>query len=466
MIYRREQPVRHSATTAFDWHGREGAIERLLPPWQNVRVVETTGGIAEPGSEVVLEMAIGPLRQQLRARHIDYQAGRSFSDELVEGPFLRWVHVHAVEPDGDAARLVDTVDFALPFGRAGRPARLAVIRRELERMFAFRQTRVGDDLDRHARYAARPRLRVGVTGQSGLIGTHLAAYLRTAGHEVVPLVRRPAKQNEISWGPRGGNPRSRRPRGPRRDRPPRRRERLPPLDKERKAAILGSRLAGLRLLRAAMTASADGPRTLLAASAIGWYGPDRLDEELDETSTPGGGFLAGVCRDSEAELQAASAEGIRAVPLRLGIVLHPRGGALQRLLPAARLGLTGPIGSGQGWWSWIDLKDVLAPSSTFLHSGLEGPVNVVSPMPVQQRTFARTLGRVLRRPSVLPLPAPAVKTMFGDMGLEVLLASQRVRPTRLEQDGFTYLHPQLEDALRAMLGHRPENANGARARSG
>ena len=465
MIYRREQPVRHSATTAFDWHGREGAIERLLPPWQNVRVVETTGGIAEPGSEVVLEMAIGPLRQQLRARHIDYQAGRSFSDELVEGPFPRWVHVHAVEPDGDAARLVDTVDFALPFGPVGRLGS-PVVRRELERMFAFRQTRVGDDLDRHARYAARPRLRVGVTGQSGLIGTHLAAYLRTAGHEVVPLVRRPAKQNEISWDPEAGT--------------------LDPGDlegldaivhlagesvsrrwtKERKTAILGSRLAGLRLLRAAMTASADGPRTLLAASAIGWYGPDRLDEELDETSTPGGGFLAGVCRDSEAELQAASAEGIRAVPMRLGIVLHPRGGALQRLLPAARLGLTGPIGSGQGWWSWIDLEDVLGAIEHLLHSGLEGPVNVVSPMPVQQRTFARTLGRVLRRPSVLPLPAPAVKAMFGDMGLEVLLASQRVRRRGSSRTGSSTFTPSSRTPCEPCSATVPRTRTERRARSG
>ncbi len=456
VIYRREQPVRHSATTAFDWHCREGAIQRLLPPWQNVRVVETTGGIAEPGSEVVLELAIGPLRQRVRARHIDYQAGRSFSDELVEGPFPRWVHVHAVEPDGDVARLVDTVNLALPFrpvGRLGSP----LARRELERMFAFRQTRVGDDLDRHAPFAMRPRLRVGVTGQSGLIGTHLAAYLRTAGHEVVPFVRRPAKQNEISWDPEAGT--------------------LDPghlkgLDAivhlagesvsrrwttERKTAILGSRLAGLRLLRAAMTASADGPRTLLAASAIGRYGPDRPDEELEETSAPGGGFLARVCREAEAEAQAASAEGIRSVAMRLGIVLHPRGGALQRLLPAARLGLAGPVGSGRGWWSWIDLEDVLGAIEHLLHSSLEGPVNVVSPTPVQQQDFTRTLGRVLRRPAFLPMPTPAVKTLFGEMGREVLLASQRVRPTRLQQDGFTYLHPHLEDALRTMLGHRLES---------
>jgi uncharacterized protein (TIGR01777 family) len=455
VIYSREHPVGHSAETAFAWHVRASAIDRLLPPWQNVRVVERTGGVDQPGSEVVLRTALGPFRKRVRARHIDFKAGRSFSDEMVEGPFPRWLHVHAVEPDGDMARLVDTVDLELPLGPVGRLGS-RVARRELERMFSFRQTRVAADLDRHARYANRPRLRVGVTGQSGLIGTHLAAYLTTGGHEVVPLVRRAAKQNEISWDPA--------------------RSALDPGDLEgldaivhlagesvsgrwtatRKDAILRSRVDGLGLLRTAMKTSANGPRTLVAASAIGWYGPDREEEELDEASAPGGGFLAGVCRDAEAELQAASADGIRSVAMRLGIVLHPRGGALQRLLTPARLGLGGPIGSGRGWWSWIDLEDVLGAVEHLLYSSLEGPVNIVSPTPVLQRDFARTLGRVLRRPAFLPLPTPAVTAMFGEMGREVLLASQRVRPTRLERDGFTYLHPHLEDALRTMLGHRLE----------
>ncbi len=456
MIYRRDHPIPHDAETAFDWHGREGAIERLLPPWQNVRVVETTGGIADPGSEVELETAFGPIRTHVRARHVDYRAGRSFSDELVKGPFPRWVHVHAVEPEGEAARLVDTVDFQLPLGPIGRLASPLALR-ELERMFAFRQGRVADDLGRHSRYADRPRMRVGVTGQSGLIGTRLASYLRTGGHEVVPLVRRPAQPNEITWDPAGGV--------------------LEPADLEgldaivhlagesvsgrwtakRRQAILESRVDGLRLLRAAMGASTDGPRILLAASAIGWYGPDRGDEELDEKSAEGGGFLAGVCRAAEDELRKASADGIRTIPMRLGIVLHPRGGALRRMLLPARLGLSGPIGTGRGWWSWIDLEDVLGAVEHLLHSGLEGPVNVVAPAPVQQREFARTLGRALRRPSFMPLPAVAVRMMFGEMGREVLLASQRVRPTRLEEDGFGFLQPELENSLRAMLGRGSES---------
>ena len=370
---------------------------------------------------------------------------------MVGGPFARWVHVHAVEPEGETARLVDTIDLALPLGPVGRLGE-PVARRELERMFGFRQTRVAADLDRHARFAEQPRLRVGITGQSGLIGTQLAAYLRTGGHEVIPFVRRPAAGNEIAWDPAAGV--------------------LDPSDLEgldavvhlagesvsrrwtvaRKREILGSRVDGLRLLRTAMAASADGPRVLLAASAIGWYGPGRGDEELDESSSAGGGFLADVCRQAEAELQAASADGIRGVAMRLGIVLHPRGGALQRMLPTARLGLGGPIGSGRNWWSWIDLEDVLGAIEHLLHSNLDGPVNVVSPTPVRQREFARTVGRVLRRPAFLPLPAPAVKVAFGEMGREVLLASQRVKPTKLEQDGFTYLHPDLEESLRTMLG--------------
>ena len=217
---------------------------------------------------------------------------------------------------------------------------------------------------------------------------------------------------------------------------------------DRRGAIRDSRVAGSAALVAAIAAlpCEQRPRALVAASAIGFYG-DRGDERLAEDAAPGTGFLADVCRAWEAETLRAAELGVRAVALRIGLVLDPRGGLLRALLPAFRLGLGGPLGSGGQWMSWIhrdDLVDLI--ERALVAPELAGPVNAVAPSPVTNREFARTLGAVLARPAWLRMPAPLLRLLAGELGV-AMLASQRVVPRAAQHWGVRFRHPELHGAL-------------------
>jgi len=217
-------------------------------------------------------------------------------------------------------------------------------------------------------------------------------------------------------------------------------------------AVLESRRDGTRLLCAALARRARPPRVLISASAMGIYG-DRGDEVLDESSQTGRGFLADVARIWEAETEVAKAAGIRVVITRNGLVLSRRGGALAPLLAPARWGLSGPLGSGHQWWSWIALDDVVpAIEHLIATDAIDGPVNLVAPQPVRQAEFARALGRVLARPALVPAPAFALRMILGrGMADDLILASARIRPARLAASGYAFRFESLEPALRHLL---------------
>ncbi len=211
-----------------------------------------------------------------------------------------------------------------------------------------------------------------------------------------------------------------------------------------------SRLGATRTLVEGMRNCSHPPRTFLSASATGFYG-SRGDEKLDENAPPGEGFLAELTRSWEEAAQQAAALGVRVVLLRLGMVVG-RKGALARMLPAFRLGLGGPVGSGRQWWPWIAMEDVSGACVHLLeHEGISGPVNLVSPCAVRCADFVRTLGHVLGRPALLPLPAPVARLIFGAMADELLLASQRAIPGILESTGYSFHLPDLSSALRAAM---------------
>jgi hypothetical protein len=196
---------------------------------------------------------------------------------------------------------------------------------------------------------------------------------------------------------------------------------------------------------------------LVCASAVGIYG-DRGDDRLDETSAPGADFLAEVGREWEAAAEPARVAGIRVVHLRFGIVLSPRGGALAKMLPVFRLGLGGRVGSGEQFWSWIALDDAIgAIHHTLLTESLSGPVNAVAPQLMRNAEFTSTLGRVLGRPTLLPVPAFALRLAFGEMAEATLLASTRAEPRGLLEGGYAFRFPQLEPALRHLLGRAAPN---------
>lgn len=300
--------------------------------------------------------------------------------------------------------------------------------------------------------AARPAQRVAITGTSGLIGSHLAALLRARGHAPVPVVRRAARPGEIAWDPA---------RGEIDPAPFAETDAVVHLAGEsiaagrwtpaRLEAIRRSRVEGTRLLAQALARCAAPPRALISASAVGIYG-DRGDEILTEASPPGSGFLAELARAWEEATAPAQGAGIRVVHLRIGMVLSAAGGALPRLLPVFRLGLGGRLGHGRQFMSWIALDDLLEVISHALaDERLSGPVNAVSPQPVTNREFTEALGRVLRRPTVLPAPAPLLRLVFGEVADALLLASTRVVPARLTALGFRFQCADLTDALRWVL---------------
>lgn len=301
--------------------------------------------------------------------------------------------------------------------------------------------------------AATATMRILVTGAGGLIGGALVPLLTAGGHQVLRLTRGRKRPGAALWDPDQGSID---------------RAALAGLDAvvhlagenisagrwtaEKKARIHDSRVHGTRLLCEALAALQRPPAVLVAASAIGFYG-DRGRDVVDEDSAPGAGFLADVCKEWEAATAPAAARGIRVVNLRFGVVLSAKGGALASMLTPFKLGLGGPVGGGEQYMSWIAAADAAAAVLFALATpSLSGPVNAVAPAPVSNAEFARTLGAVLARPAVLPLPAFAVRLLFGEMGEELLLASARVEPHRLQAAGFRFRFPELEPALRFLLG--------------
>ena len=394
-VIERTSTLPASVDEVFAWHARPGALERLTPPWERPVALPRIHHLFEP---------VGP-------------ATSCYTDRIEPG--------------------------------------MRLSRSRAERMLAYRHATLREDLAAHARFRDRPALRLAVTGASGLLGSALAPFLTTGGHQVIPVSRRPASGDAIHWNPPSGATDAAGFEG---------------LDavvhlagenvgarwtRERKRRIRESRIAGTRRLSEALARLKRPPSVLVAASAMGIYG-DRGDEILTEERVPTGpppDFLVEVGREWEAATEPAREAGIRVVSLRFGIVLTPSGGALGRMLPAFRLGVGGPLGNGRQWVSWISIDDAIGVMHhALLTAALSGPVNAVAPEPVTSRDFAATLGRVLRRPALLPAPAAALRLLFGEMADTALLGSQRLSAARLLTSGYPFRHPRLEVAMRHVLG--------------
>ena len=298
-------------------------------------------------------------------------------------------------------------------------------------------------------------MRIALAGGSGLVGVALRRHWAGAGIEVVQLVRRAAGDDgdEAGWNPEAGL------------------IDLAPLadcaalvnlaganiaegrwTAERRKLIRESRVRTTELLAAAMASGSWRPRVWVNASAVGYYG-DAGERELDEAAPQGAGFLASVCGAWETATLPAASAGVRVVRLRLGTVLDPAGGALAKLLPVFRAGLGGPLGGGRMWMSWIALDELCRVIDAALaDERFAGPVNAVSPEPVRNTEFAAVLGRVLRRPAVVPVPAWVVELAMGELARETLLGSSRVEPACLRRLGFEFMPGGLEGALRRVLG--------------
>ena len=443
------------AADLFDWHMRPGALTRLSPPWQPVEVV---GELKPPsvGDRVSLKMGNGPLRVKWVAGHTDVEDGRSFEDVQIEGPFKVWRHRHSFEPAGEEESVLrDSIEYKLPLGALGSFFGEGFVRRSLERAFVYRHETTQADLEFHDRYKGAASLRVAITGSSGLIGSSLSSFLTTGGHTVVPIVRKHVEEDSeaVQWAPDVGIVDLRK---------------LEGIDvvvhlagenisegrwtAAKKERIRSSRIDGTRNLVESLSKLSKPPQTFLTASAIGYYG-DRGDEVVDETSSSGEGFLAEVCKAWEEVVFEEVPPTVRTLAARFGVVMTPQGGALAKMLPAFKLGGGGTLGNGRQFMSWVSIDDVVgALTHMILTPELSGAVNVVSPKPVRNSEFTKTLAKVLRRPAIVPMPAPMARLLFGQMADEALLASTRVEPSRLIESGFQFRDPDLEPSLRRLLG--------------
>lgn len=439
----------------FAWHERPGAIERLSPPWDNIKLVSQSNGI-NPGSKVRLKIsAFGPLRINWTARHLDYKENRLFQDIQETGPFTKWQHTHRFTPDGKNVCVVeDCIEYALPFHLVTTPVFGGMVRSRLDRIFTYRHDTMAADIADHRRYALKP-LRILISGSHGLIASTLIPFLTTGGHRVCRLLRtHPGPVSDCFYfnpvdniidtesmeafdvvihlaGENIGNG---------------------PWTKKKKKRIMESRTQSTALLAKALAKMKKPPKLFACASAIGYYG-DRKNEYLDESSPPGNDFISTVCKAWEESAAPAIDAGIRTVFLRIGVTLTPVGGALQKLLPLFKAGLGGKIGSGEQYLSWISIDDV---ACSVLHlmanQDIEGPVNLVAPDPLTNNDFSKKISQVLKRPASFTVPSTAVKIFFGEMGKETVLSSTRVIPEKLLASGYRFRHPDLESALSHLLG--------------
>ena len=458
-IYEHTATFPFSRETVWNWHARPGAVRRIMPEWEGIRPLEV-GGIKD-GAVTTFRMSIGIVPQKWKAKHHSYIEGEQFCDNMIKGPFARWNHTHKFLENGtDEMKIHDTIDWKLPFHFFTRIGAPIMVMPRVNQMFKHRSRRILADLSRQEMFKDAPRKRILISGSTGLIGTQLGAFLETDGHDVHRLLRPSTKLHAdqdptkiVKWDDQTGKILE---------------GSLENFDvvihlagagigdkrwsKKRKKLIAESREIPGRNLSNALAELSSPPSLFMCASAIGFY-DNRGDEDLDETSSIGDGFLAKICKKWEDAMKPASDAGIRTIIMRNGIVTTASGGMLQQILLPAKLGAMGPIGGGRQWQSWISFDDLIYAIHYLMnHEDASGVFNMTSPNPVTQKQYAKTLGKVLRRPAFAPVPGFVMKILFGELGKSLILDGQKVHPKRLLELGFKFEHETLESALRDTLG--------------
>jgi len=443
--------VAHPLDEVFAWHTRPGAMRRLVPPWQPMRVVKETESLAD--GTAILGLPVG-LRWIARHDPAGYDPPYQFRDVLSSDGLMTlpprvigwWRHTHRYSDAGrGTTRVHDIVDTTVPAAL-------------LRSTFAYRHRQLAEDMAAHADAAAAGAraLTIAITGSSGLVGTALGAFLSTGGHRVIRLVRGdPVSDGERRWVP--SQPAS---------------DLLDGVDAvihlagesiagrftaAHRRAIRDSRVEPTRRLAEVAAATGGRLKTFISASAIGFYGYDCGDTVLDEEGPRGDGFLAEVVADWEGATAPAADAGLRVVRVRTGIVQAAAGGTLKLLRPLFAAGLGGRLGDGQQWLSWIGIDDLLDIYYRAIYDDrLTGAVNAVAPDPVRNSDYTRALAATMHRPARLPVPSIGPRLLLGRQGAaELAEADQRVSPATLLKLGHRYRQPTVQDALAHQLGHDP-----------
>lgn len=454
LVVESELPV--SVERAFSWHENAGALIRLMPPWENVRVITPFEGLHD-GVRVRFEIKNGPIKMGWTAEHFGYKKNEQFCDRALSGPFKSFVHHHKFSAKGnEGSVLSDQIEYSIPVTPLSDPVAGWFVAEKLRSMFAYRHRITHGDLLAQERHGLKPQ-RVLISGAGGLIGRQLYGYLMQGGHDVWRLVRT-KKENEepktILWSSQ---------------KPFEHPEKLEGFDavvhlagagiaderwtEKRKALIRESRVLGTKYLAEALAKLNAKPKVLISGSAIGIYGNQGDDVLTENSPTNAPGFLESVARDWEGAAKPAQDAGIRTVFLRTGIVLSPAGGALSKMLLPFQLNLGGRLGSGKAWMSWIALDDMISGIEFLIsNDAVEGPVNFVAPSPARNREFTKTLASVLNRFVGPPAPAAVLRLALGEMADAALLASLNVSPGVLLKHGYQFRYPELRRCLEHVTG--------------
>jgi uncharacterized protein (TIGR01777 family) len=458
-----ELPV--SVDRSFAYHESLGALQRLVPVWENAKVIESDRSL-KPGSKVTLQVKKFGLPLTWKAVHRAYDPPHLFSDYQASGPFAVWEHEHRFTAVSDTtSRLTDHIQYRIPAGGLGTRLMGSTIRKDIASMFRYRHAVTQNDLQLSKRVGCDHPLRIAISGSTGMVGNRLVSLLTILGHDVCRMVRTGSqtetdlKENDpleaatIDWDPRSGlaDP-----------------EQVSGFDAvihlaganiaggrwtvQRKQILRDSRVGPTQKLAEQLAALSNPPKAFVTASGAGIYG-DRGDEWLGEESAIGVGFLAELARDWEAATEPAKTAGIRVCQSRFPPILHPREGALGKTIPLFKMMLGGRLGSGNQYFSWIEFDDAV---SVLLWLATQpqcvGAFNVATPNPPTNKEFTRVLSGVLKRPARLPAPAWGLRLALGEMADSLLLASNRLDVSKLQESGYEFRFPELDGALRHLCG--------------
>lgn len=436
-----------SREEVFAWHMRDGALDRMIPPWVHAKVLKR-GDPSQIGSVTILQMGRGPLSIKWIAEHVGFTPGREFIDVQKKGPFKFWRHIHRVEEKGARCVFKDIIEYEPSFFLSS-----SYVENELKRQLVFRHKQLLSDLSLYKTYDQTPR-RILVSGSHGMVGSSLCPFLKAAGHDVWRLQRGNSdlSMKVVGWDPsRDGADR----------------DSFEGFDvvlhlagenigakkwnERQKSKIFQSRCRDTWLLSHMLSRLKKPPKVFLSASAIGIYG-DRKEEALTEESSLGNDFLSDVCIHWEEASEVLRQMDIRTCVLRFGYILSPKGGILGQMLPAFKACLGGKMGNGEQVMPWVALDDaVRAIYHSMMTDALQGPVNVVAPKPVTQEVFAKTLAMVLHRPCIANIPAWLLRILLGERADALILRSVNVLPKKLDKGGFVFRYEDLEDYFRESL---------------
>lgn len=450
-----KQLIKKPINEVFSFFEKPENLERITPRSLQFEILSPKPINMAKGSLIDYKIKIFGIPQYWKTQIVDYNPPSLFSDKQIKGPYSHWFHTHSFIDQGKETLMVDEVKYSVPFGLVGSIANIVFVKDELDYIFDYRKRIIEEIFEGENnivnKVKGEQKMKVIVAGGSGFIGKTLIKELKSNGHEVILLTRKNNKSNSsVQWDGKSsggwekvidgadavinlcGETVAQR------------------WNSSIKKKILDSRLESSSALVNAIKKATNKPKVLINASAVGYYG-NVENGDVTEAHESGNGFLAETCIKWEDSIKEVETLGLRVVKLRIGIVLEKEGGALKQMLPPFLMCAGGPLGSGKQWFPWVHRDDVVDIINFALQNeNVSGPINVTAPGIVTNKNFGKALGNTIGRPAIAPAPSFALKLILGEMA-EMLLGGQKAIPKKLQDAGYEFKHPNLEEALETIL---------------